>query len=149
MKCINIECNNSCNNNSCLNNDPTKSSGKTKIIIGVILILGLAIGLGVYFGIYYEKDFETQGIFYLSIKKKIINRYWHTWYSELQKQERDTALERLHILFLLPESAYLLFSRIWRHERHFDIQFTQFQWTLKFDPEWPQIWNLTPNPFFC
>ena len=71
MKCINIECNNSCNNNSCFNNrvgpnDPTETSGKTKIIIGVILILGLAIGLGVYFGIYY--DFENQGIFYLSIK---------------------------------------------------------------------------------
>ena len=65
---MNIECNNSCYNNSCFNNDRPNSSGKTKIFIGVILILGLAIGLGVYFGVYYEKDFENQGIFYLSIK---------------------------------------------------------------------------------
>ena len=70
MTLIKIECCNGNHDNSCLNNDPTKSSGKTKIIIGVILIiiLGLAIGLGVYFGIYYEKDFENQGIFNLSIK---------------------------------------------------------------------------------
>jgi len=56
MACIE----NSCNNNSCLNYDPTESSRKTKIIIGVILILCLIIGLGVYFGIYYENDFENQ-----------------------------------------------------------------------------------------
>ena len=73
MNCTNIECYNCCNNNSCFNNrvgpnEPTETSGKTKIIIGVIFILGLAIGLGVYFGIYYENDLKNQGIFYLLIK---------------------------------------------------------------------------------
>ena len=43
-------------------------------------------------------------------------------------------------------TSWPLFLKSWRQERHFDIQFTHFQWLLKFDPEWPQICNLTSNP---
>ena len=42
-----------------------------------------------------------------------------------------------------PVTSRALFSKRWRQERHFDIQFTHFQRTSKFDPTWPQIWNLT------
>ena len=40
------------------------------------------------------------------------------------------------------------FLKSWHQERHFDIQFSHFQWTPKFDPKWAQIWNLTPNQNF-
>ena len=64
MTLIKIEC---CkgDSNYCFNNDQTESSGKTKVIIGIIFILFLITGLGIYFGIYYKNDFENQGIFYL------------------------------------------------------------------------------------
>ena len=39
------------------------------------------------------------------------------------------------------------FFENWRQERHFDIQYTHFPWTSKFDPQWPQMWNSTPNLF--
>lgn len=40
-----------------------------------------------------------------------------------------------------------LFRRI-RKERHFDMKFAYFTWTLIFDPKWPQIFNLTSKSFF-
>ena len=40
------------------------------------------------------------------------------------------------------------FLKSWRQERHFDIQFTHFQWTSKFDPKWSEICNLTQNEKF-
>ena len=151
---MNIECNNSCYNNSCFNNDRPNSSGKTKIFIGVILILGLAIGLGVYFGVYYEKDFENQGIFYLSfIKiKNDLSILAYLIFRSSETTTRQTPLRGclfnfffqsqrigmklwpinfeiwpifgiLDILWPLVTSQPF-FSRIWRHERHFDIQFT-------------------------
>ena len=42
-------------------------------------------------------------------------------------------------------TSWPLFLKSWRQERHFDIQFTTLQRLLKFDPKWPQIFNLTPN----
>ena len=64
MTCnVKIECCIGRDSNTCFKNDPTESSGKTKVIIGIILVLCLITGLGIYFGIYYNNDFESQGIY--------------------------------------------------------------------------------------